>query len=308
MSKNAIVFPGQASQNVGMGENLYENSNQAKDIYDRAESYFDEFSITEVSFKGPLQKLTQTKVTQPAIFTNSYALFNEIEEDCNIQGMAGHSLGEYTALVASGAISFEQGLEIVKIRAREMQKAAEQTSGSMAAIIGLKLEDIKAGLKDIGNFGICEIANHNSNKQIVISGETPAVQKAMRKLKDAGARRAIELSVGGAFHSPLMEGARDILEETLNEADISQPDYPIYCNYTGTPTKDPEELRNNLKKQLTSPVLWVDTINNMIKDNFDNYIEVGPGKVLQGLIRRISRDVDIDGISKYKDLENFKCK
>ncbi|MCF7886377.1 MAG: ACP S-malonyltransferase [Candidatus Marinimicrobia bacterium] len=308
MSKKAFVFPGQASQYVGMGEGLYKNSKQAKKIYDQAEDIFDSFSIKETSFKGPLKKLTETEVTQPAIFINSFALFNEIKDKCQPEAVAGHSLGEYTALVAAEAMDFETGLKLVKIRSEQMQKATENSSGTMAAIIGLEYEEVKEILKEMESYGSCVIANYNSHKQIVISGETPAVQEAMLKMKDKGARRAIELSVGGAFHSPLMESARAELKKALDEIDFKEPLYPIYSNVSGEPTTNPDEIRENLNQQLTSSVLWVDTIENMIANDISEFLEIGPGKVLQGLIRRINRDLSTSGISKYKDLENFTCK
>lgn len=308
MSKRAFVFPGQASQYVGMGEDLYENSQQAKKLYDHAEEIFDSFSIKELSFKGPLKELTETKVTQPAIFINSYALFKEIENDCQPSALAGHSLGEYTAITAAGALEFEEGLELVKVRSEQMQIATENSTGTMAAIVGLEFEKVKEILKEMESYGVCVLANHNSHKQIVISGETPAVQKAMMEMKEQGARRAIELSVGGAFHSPLMESAREELKKALDNASFKVPEYPIYSNVTGTATRDPEEIKARLDQQLTSSVLWVDTIENMIKYDVEEFIEIGPGKVLQGLIRRINRDVARKGLSKYKDLDNFSCK
>ena len=307
MSKKAFVFPGQASQYVGMGEDLYANSTQAQNLYDRAEELFDEFSIKQLSFKGPLKDLTETKVTQPAIFINSYALFKEIEKKCNPDVVSGHSLGEYTALTAAGALDFEEALKLVKVRSEQMQMATENSAGTMAAIVGLDFEKVKAILDDMKSYGICVLANHNSPKQIVISGETPAVQKAMMKMKDEGARRAIELSVGGAFHSPLMKSAREELKKALDSANFKEPNYPIYSNVTGTPTQDPDEIRDRLDQQLTSSVLWVNTIENMVAEDIEDYYEIGPGRVLQGLIRRINKNLNTNGISKYKDLENFSC-
>lgn len=307
MTKKAFVFPGQASQYVGMGEDLYENSNQAKKLYDFAEDLFKDFSLKKLSFKGPLKELTETKVTQPAIFLNSYALFKEIEKECEPDGVAGHSLGEYTALAAAGALTFEDGLRLVKVRSEQMQIATENSAGTMAAIIGLDLETVEEALKELESYGICVLANHNSHKQIVISGEIPAVQKAMLKMKDLGALRAIELSVGGAFHSPLMESARQELKNALDETNFKEPNYPVYSNVTGTPTSDPAEIRERLNEQLTSSVLWVNTIENMINDDIREFIEIGPGKVLQGLIRRINKGVERKGLSEYKDLENFTC-
>jgi len=307
MAKLAFVFPGQASQFVGMGKDLYHKCNRVPEYYDIAEDQFD-FSLKDVSFYGPLNELTKTKITQPAIFVHSVGLYAELKaKGCLPEAVAGHSLGEYSALVAAGALSFKEGLQLVKIRAEQMQMATEHNAGTMAAIVGLSYEKVKNVLDESSTSGICNIANYNSPVQIVISGETPAVQSAMMALKKAGAKRAIELSVGGAFHSPLMEDARLKLMEALDAAHIKEPQFPIYSNVTGTPTRDPHEIKERLNAQLTAPVLWVNTIENMITDGFEQFVEVGPGKVLQGLIKRISQKVTLQGVSSNEDLKAFQC-
>ncbi len=303
MSKRAFLFPGQASQYVGMGNDIYDEIEDCAKLYDKAEPFF-EFSLKEISFNGPLKDLTETKVTQPAIFVNSVALFRELEKRGKLPDMvAGHSLGEYSALVSAGVLSFEAGLKLVKTRSEQMQAATESSDGTMAAIIGLQYEEIKKIMKDAGISGVCTIANYNSPKQIVISGAVPAVQSMMMELKEKGAKRAIELPVGGAFHSPLMESARQKLQEALEETEFKPANYPIYSNVTGTATTDPEEIKKRLNAQLTDPVLWVDTIKNMINDGANTFVEVGPGKVLRGLVRRIKRDAELEGVSSVEELE-----
>lgn len=304
MSKTAFVFPGQASQFVGMGLDFYNKSQIASRLYDQAEGVFD-FSLKDVSFYGPQDKLTQTKITQPAIFVHSLSVFKELIQRNILPDMvAGHSLGEYSALVAAEALSFEAGLELVKVRSEQMQLACDNAQGTMAAIVGLDSETILQTLEKAGVSETCTIANHNSPAQIVISGEKFAVQTVMMELKKAGAKRVIELSVGGAFHSPLMQTAREELKKALDKTEIHPPRYPVYTNVAAKPTVDPNEIRSQLYLQLTSPVLWADTIQNMIIDHATRFIEVGPGKVLQGLIRRISADVTIQGVSSYEDLES----
>ncbi|MBN2280725.1 MAG: ACP S-malonyltransferase [Candidatus Marinimicrobia bacterium] len=305
MSKTAFLFPGQASQYVGMGNDLYNKIDDCRKLYDLADEIFD-FSLINISFNGPLTELTKTKVTQPAIFVHSVAIFQELEKKGYLPNVvAGHSLGEYSALVAAGVLSFEAGLKLVKIRSEEMQAATENSEGTMAAIIGLDYNEILAVMQNSGIPGICQIANYNSQQQIVISGEVAAVQSMMMELKEHGAKRAIELPVGGAFHSPLMESARLRLQEALNETDFNKPKYPIYSNVTGTATSEPEEIKNRLNEQLTEPVLWVDTIENMVREGVVNFVEVGPGNVLQGLVRRINNQISTSGIATFEDLEKI---
>lgn len=305
MSKTSFLFPGQASQYVGMGNDLYNSIDDVAKLYDVAEEMFD-FSIKDISFFGPLKDLTETKVTQPAIFVNSIAIFKELEKKgITPDVVAGHSLGEYSALVSAGVLSFENGLKLVKVRSEQMQAATEDSDGTMAAIIGLTYDKVKSIIDSAGITGVCQIANYNSPSQIVISGFVSTVQSMMMELKSNGAKRAIELPVGGAFHSPLMESARVKLQEVLEAAEFNTPKYPIYSNVTGTATSDPKEIKENLNAQLTDPVLWVDTINNMTADGVEKFVEVGPGKVLQGLMRRIDRKLDASGVSSVEDLEKI---
>ena len=306
MSKTAFIFPGQASQFVGMGLDFYNKSPLASRFYDYAENIFD-FSLKDISFYGPLDRLTETKVTQPAIFIHSLCVFEELKNRGYLPDMvAGHSLGEYSALVAAEVFSFETGLELVKLRAEQMQAACEKTEGTMAAIVGLEPQQIRETISKAGFAEQCTIANQNSPSQIVISGEKYAVQSVMMELKNAGAKRAIELTVGGAFHSPLMQEARDALKKGLDQTEFHPAKYPLYANVTGKPTVDPNQIKSYLYQQLTSPVLWVDSIQNMILEDATRFIELGPGKVLQGLIKRISADVSREGISSFEDLEAFE--
>ncbi len=303
MAKTAFIFPGQASQFVGMGMDLYNQSEIATKLYDYAEQIFN-FSLKEISFYGPIQELTKTVITQPAIFVNSIVIFEELKAKGYLPDMvAGHSLGEYSALVAAGVLTFETGLELVKIRAEQMQIATENNAGTMAAIVGMDFNTVKKILDEAGITGVCEVANHNSPIQVVISGDVAAVQTSMLELKNAGAKRAIELTVGGAFHSPLMSEAGEKLKDALDKAEFKAPICPIYSNVTGTSTDNPEVIRERLYQQLTCPVLWVNTIDNMISDGAEKFIEVGPGKVLQGLVKRISNNIELEGVSSIEDLE-----
>jgi [acyl-carrier-protein] S-malonyltransferase len=305
MAKKAFVFPGQASQFVGMGKDLYSQSPLAREIYERAAGYFD-FDLKTLSFEGPLKDLTQTRVAQPAIFVLSIILFEELKNRGYLPDLvAGHSLGEYSALVAAGAFSFLDGLQLVKLRAEEMQKAAELTPGTMAAVIGLERAQIQQVIDESTVEGVCQIANLNAPSQIVISGDVFKVQSLMGELKKAGAKLVIELTVGGAFHSALMNPAQARLQQALEQAAIKPPSCPVYCNVSGKPTTDPEEIRQNLISQLTAPVLWVETITNMLSDGAENFVEVGPGKVLQNLIKRIAPEAKIQGIGTYQDLEQL---
>ncbi len=297
------MFPGQASQYVGMGRDFYTSSDLARRYYDLAEKQFD-FSLQNFSFDGPLTELTQTKITQPAIFVLSCSIDAELQARGHRPDMvAGHSLGEYSALVACGALSFEEGLELVKIRAEQMQIASEKNPGTMAAIVGLESEKISQILAESGFAGVCQIANCNSPAQIVISGDIYKVQAAMADLKKAGAKMAVELSVGGAFHSALMQPASKVLEKALTATEFKSPRCPVYSNVTGTATRDPQEIRERLLRQLTAPVLWTDTIRNMIGDGATTFVEVGPGKVLQGLVKRTAPEVRLAGIGTFNELE-----
>lgn len=280
--KTAYVFPGQGSQFTGMAKDLYENNQKAHAMLERANEILG-FRITDIMFEGSAEDLKQTKVTQPAIFLHSTVLAACLE-DFRPDMVAGHSLGEFSALVAAGAMDFEEGLRLVSIRAQAMQKACELNPGAMAAVLALPAETIETICANTQ--GVVVAANYNCEGQIVISGDKSAVDAACIKLKEAGARRALPLPVGGAFHSPLMEPARAELAEGIAAAKISVPVCPIYQNVSAQPTTDPEVIKANLLTQLTSPVRWTQSVRNMIADGAIHFIELGPGKVLQGLIAK----------------------
>ena len=280
--KTAYVFPGQGSQFTGMAKDLYENNQKAHAMLERANEILG-FRITDIMFEGSAEDLKQTKVTQPAIFLHSVVLAACLE-DFRPDMVAGHSLGEFSALVAAGAMDFEEGLRLVSIRAQAMQKACELNPGAMAAVLALPAETIENICSNTQ--GVVVAANYNCEGQIVISGDKSAVDAACIKLKEAGARRALPLPVGGAFHSPLMEPARAELAEGIAAAKISVPVCPIYQNVSAQPTTDPEVIKANLLTQLTSPVRWTQSVRNMIADGAIHFIELGPGKVLQGLIAK----------------------
>lgn len=280
--KTAYVFPGQGSQFTGMAKDLYENNPSARRMLERANDIL-EFRITDIMFEGSAEDLKQTKVTQPAIFLHSVVLAACLE-DFRPDMVAGHSLGEFSALVAAGAMDFEDGLRLVSIRAQAMQKACELNPGAMAAVLALPEETIENICAQTQ--GIVVAANYNCEGQIVISGEKASVDAACLKLKEAGARRALPLPVGGAFHSPLMEPARAELAEGIAAARISVPVCPIYQNVSASPSTDPQVIKENLLTQLTSPVRWTQSVQAMISDGASHFIELGPGKVLQGLIAK----------------------
>ena len=289
----AFVFPGQGAQFVGMGKDLYENSPLAKELFEKANDILG-YRITDIMFEGTAEDLKQTKVTQPAIFLHSVVLAKCLD-DFQPDMVAGHSLGEFSALVAAGAMDFEEGLKLVSIRAKAMQKACEIQPGTMAAIIALPTATVEALCAECE--GVVVPANYNCNGQIVISGEKTAVEAACVKMKEAGAKRALVLPVGGAFHSPLMEPARAELAEGIEKAVFSVPVCPVYQNVTARPSTDPAEIKANLLAQLTSPVRWTQSVENMIADGADSFTEVGPGKVLQGLVAKIATTpVAIDGV------------
>lgn len=291
--KNAYIFPGQGSQYPGMAKDLYESNAVAREMFEKANDILG-FRITDIMFKGTAEELKQTKVTQPAIFLHSVVLARCLPE-FRPDMVAGHSLGEFSALVAAGALDFEEGLRLVSIRAQAMQKACEAVPGSMAAVLAMpaeKVEEICASCE-----GIVVAANYNCEGQIVISGEVSAVNDACTRLKEAGARRALQLPVGGAFHSPLMEPARAELAEGIEKATFHTPVCPIYQNVTARPTTDAQEIKANLLTQLTSPVRWTQSVMNMIADGADKFIELGPGKVLQGLVSKTAgSSATVDGI------------
>ena len=283
MMKKAYIFPGQGSQFPGMAKDLYENNATAREMLEKANEILD-FRITDIMFNGTADDLKQTDVTQPAIFLHSVILAKCLP-DFHPDMVAGHSLGEFSALVAAGAMDFEEGLRLVAIRARAMQKACEAAPGAMAAILALpaeKVEEICAGID-----GIVAAANYNCDSQIVISGEKAAVEEACVRMKEAGARRALPLAVGGGFHSPLMEPARAELAEGIKNAVFHKPICPVYQNVTGLPSMDPLEIKANLLSQLTSSVKWTQSVKNMLEDGAGHFIDLGPGQVLQGLVSKI---------------------
>ncbi len=288
----AYVFPGQGAQFPGMGKDLFERSELARDLFEKANRILG-FRITDIMFNGSEDDLRQTKVTQPSIFLHSVILAAMMGDSFNPEMVAGHSLGEFSALVANKTLSFDDGLRLVSTRATAMQKACEKIPSTMAAILGLDdqiVEEICAALPDI-----VVPANYNSPGQIVISGSNEGIDKAVELLKAKGAKRALKLTVGGAFHSPLMEPARVELEEAIRNTSFSKPVCPVYQNVNAKPSTDPETIKSNLVLQLISPVRWTQSVLNMISDGADSFTEIGPGSVLQGLIKKINRDIQVSG-------------
>jgi [acyl-carrier-protein] S-malonyltransferase len=287
----AYVFPGQGAQFVGMGKDLYDNVPQAKELFEKANDILG-FRITDLMFSGTDADLKQTKVTQPAIFLHSVILAKSLP-DFKPEMTAGHSLGEFSALVSAGAMNFEDGLKLVSARAMAMQKACEQEPSTMAAILGLddaKVEELCASID-----GVVVPANYNSPGQLVISGAVKAVEEACEKLKAAGAKRALILPVGGAFHSPLMEPARIELEAAIQATTLNTPVCPVYQNVDANPYTDPAGIKKNLIAQLTAPVRWTQTVQNMVAHGAASFVELGPGNVLQGLIKKIAQGIETEG-------------
>ncbi|MGQ8335288.1 ACP S-malonyltransferase [Sunxiuqinia sp. A32] len=292
----AYVFPGQGAQFPGMGKDLYENSAEAKELFDKANDILG-FDITNIMFEGTVDDLKQTKVTQPAIFLHSVLLAKTLK-DFTPDMVAGHSLGEFSALVANGTLTFEVGLKLVSQRALAMQKACEIEPSTMAAIVGLDdaiVEEVCASIEDI-----VVPANYNCPGQLVISGSIAGIDKACEILTEKGARRALKLVVGGAFHSPLMEPAREELAAAIKATTFSTPTCPVYQNVNAAPTSDPEVIKENLIAQLTAPVRWTKTMQNMIADGATSWTEIGPGKVLQGLMMKVDRKMETTGVSSYE--------
>ncbi|MFN3908711.1 MAG: ACP S-malonyltransferase [Flavobacterium sp.] len=288
--KKAYIFPGQGSQFPGMAKDLYEQSPVAKALLDQANEILG-FSITDIMFHGTADDLKQTKVTQPAVFLHSVALAKSLGDVFQPDMVAGHSLGEFSALVANGALAFKDGLRLVYQRALAMQKACEMKPSTMAAVLGLDdaiVEQVCASVD-----GVVVAANYNCPGQLVVSGETSAVEVACEKLKEAGAKRALLLPVGGAFHSPMMEPAREELAQAIQNTQFQTPICPVYQNVTATAISNPEEIKQNLLIQLTAPVKWTQSVQQMVADGATNFIEVGPGKVLQGLVQKIHKEANV---------------
>lgn len=289
----AFVFPGQGAQFVGMGKDLYDNNAEAHAMFEKANEVLG-FRITDLMFEGTEEDLKRTEVTQPAIFLHSVILAKTLGDAFNPDMVAGHSLGEFSALVAAGALSFEDGLKLVSARAKAMQKACEARPSTMAAVLALpdeKVEEICASIPEV-----VAPANYNCPGQVVISGSIEGIDAACEKMLEAGAKRALKLKVGGAFHSELMLPAQEELSEAIYASKFSTPICPVYQNVDGKPHTDPEEIKENLVKQLTAPVRWTYDVQAMIADGADEFVELGPGNVLQGLVKKIDRKMNVSGM------------
>ena len=304
--KKSWIFPGQASQKVGMGLDLYENTDLGKNYYELANDILGE-DIKDISFNGPDEKLKITKFTQPAIFIVSTIISHLLlEKGHNPDGVAGHSLGEYSALAAAGGIDFETGLELVKVRSNSMDNAGKLIPGTMAAVIGMDRAKVKELTQKLSSEQIVVAANYNTENQIVISGNIETVQDFIDIAKENGARMAIPLNVSGAFHSPLMKPAREELADKLDSIEITDINIPIYSNVNAKPTRKGSDIKKSLINQLENPVLWFDSINNMVSDGFSKFTEIGPGKVLCGLNKKINKDLFTNNIESYRELESYE--
>jgi len=303
MSKKAFLFPGQGSQYVGMAKDLFEKSVEAKEMMLTADDALG-INLSYIMFNGPIEELKQTEYTQPAIFLHSVVLAGIIRT-LSAEAAAGHSLGEYSALVLNGAVQFYEAVKLVRTRGQAMQQAGIDSPGTMAAVIGLDSERVEILCREASSEGIVQCANFNSPGQVVISGSVDGVHKAMELCRLEGAKLVKELVVSGAFHSPLMQPAKDKLKKALAEANFYDAKFPVYANVTAKPVTSKDEIKQLLYEQVTSPVRWEETINNMITDGYDEFYEVGPGKVLQGLLKRINPDVPCRSIDKYEDVEKY---
>ena len=294
----AFVFPGQGAQFVGMGKDLYEQNETATQLFEKANEILG-YRITDIMFEGTDEDLKQTKVTQPAVFLHSVISAICMGDAFDPKMTAGHSLGEFSALVAAGALSFEDGLKLVYARAMAMQKACEAQPSTMAAIIGLPDEKVEEVCQEVAKMGkgVCVAANYNNPGQLVISGDIDAINEACEQLKAAGAKRALPLKVGGAFHSPLMQPAKDELQAAIENTEFQTPKCPVYQNVDAKPHTNPAEIKQNLIAQLTSPVRWTQIVQNMIADGASDFTECGPGKALQGMIGKINREIPAHGIA-----------
>jgi [acyl-carrier-protein] S-malonyltransferase len=303
MSKKAFIFPGQGSQYVGMAKDLFEKSAEAKEMIKTADDILG-VNLSYIIFNGPEEELKQTEFTQPAIFLHSVILASLIRT-IGADAAAGHSLGEYSAYVASGTIQFHEAIKLVRARGVAMQQAGEQYKGTMAAIVGMEAKNVDEICDEASDEGVVQCANFNSPGQVVISGSVNGVRKGMELCKAAGAKIVKELVVSAAFHSPLMEPAKNKLKNAIDQTNFYQSKIPVYTNVSADPVNSVEEIINKLYEQITSPVKWEDSIRNMIKDGIEEFYEVGPGNVLQGLLKRINPDVKRFGIDKYEDLERY---